>query len=88
MVEQGFPGFEIGAWLGFFGPLGLPPAIQKTLLNEINLILQEPETRAKLAKGGAEVRSSSSSGEFALFLKNDYDNTGKLIRDFNIKPME
>jgi tripartite-type tricarboxylate transporter receptor subunit TctC len=88
VVEQGFPGFEIGAWLGLFGPLGLPPAIQKTLLNEINLILQEPETRAKLAKGGAEVRASTSSGEFAVFLKNDYDNTGKLIRDFNIKPME
>ena len=88
VVEQGFPGFEIGAWLGLFGPVGLPPAIQKTLLNEINLILQEPETRAKLAKGGAEVRSSSSSGEFSVFLKNDYENTGKLIRDFNIKPME
>jgi len=88
VVEQGFPGFEIGAWLGLFGPFGLPPAIQKTLLNEINLILQEPETRAKLAKGGAEVRASTSSGEFAVFLKNDYDNTGKLIRDFNIKPME
>ncbi len=88
VVEQGFPGFEIGAWLGLFGPVGLPPAIQKTLLNEINLILQEPETRAKLAKGGAEVRASSSSGEFAVFLKNDYENTGKLIRDFNINPME
>jgi len=88
VVEQGFPGFEIGAWLGLFGPAGLPPAIQKTLLNEINLILQEPETRAKLAKAGAEVRTSPSSTEFAVFLKNDYDNTGKLIRDFNIKPME
>jgi tripartite-type tricarboxylate transporter receptor subunit TctC len=88
VVEQGFPGFEIGAWLGLFGPVGLPPAIQKTLLNEINLILQEPETRAKLAKGGAEVRTSASSPEFAVFLKNDYENTGKLIRDFNIKPME
>jgi len=88
VVEQGFPGFEIGAWLGLFGPVGLPPAIQKTLLNEINLILQEPDTRAKLAKGGAEVRTSASSGEFAVFLKNDYENTGKLIRDFNIKPME
>jgi hypothetical protein len=50
--------------------------------------LQEPETRAKLAKGGAEVRTSASSPEFAVFLKNDYENTGKLIRDFNIKPME
>ena len=88
VVEQGFPGFEIGAWLGLFGPVGLPPTIQKTLLNEINLILQEPETRAKLAKAGAEVRTSPSSTEFAVFLKNDYDNTGKLIRDFNIKPME
>jgi tripartite-type tricarboxylate transporter receptor subunit TctC len=88
VVEQGFPGFEIGAWLGLFGPVGLPPVVQKTLLTEINLILQEPETRAKLAKGGAEVRSSSSSGEFVVFLKNDYENTGKLIRDFNIKPME
>jgi len=88
VVEQGFPGFEIGAWLGLFGPLGLPPAIQKTLLNEINAILQEPETRAKLAKSGAEVRMSTNSGEFALFIKNDNENTGKLIRDFNIKPME
>ncbi|MGO4330961.1 MULTISPECIES: Bug family tripartite tricarboxylate transporter substrate binding protein [unclassified Cupriavidus] len=84
-AEQGFPGFDMGAWLGLITPAGVSADIRKKLAKEVNIILQEPETRTKLTQLGAEVRTTSSPTEFGAFMKSEYDSWGKIVRDFDVK---
>ncbi|MDK3022650.1 tripartite tricarboxylate transporter substrate binding protein [Cupriavidus taiwanensis] len=85
VAEQGFPGFDLGVWLGLIGPAGLPAEIQNRLAKEVNLILAEPETRTKLIQLGTEVRGTSSPQEFGKIIRTDYEYWGKVVRDFNVK---
>lgn len=85
VAEQGFPGFDMGAWLGLVAPAGVPAEIRSKLANEVNLILAEPETRKKLTQLGAEVRTSASPEQFDGFMKREYDEWGKIVHQFNVK---
>lgn len=85
VAEQGFPGFDMGAWLGLVAPAGVPAEIRNKLATEVNAILAEPETRKKLTQLGAEVRTSSSPEEFDGFLKREYEDWGKIVHEFNVK---
>ncbi len=85
VAEQGFPGFDMGAWLGFVAPAGVPAEIRNKLASEVNAILAEPETRKKLTLLGAEVRTTASPEQFEAFMKNEYDEWGKIVRQFNVK---
>jgi len=38
VAEQGYPGFEVSLWLGFFAPKGTPAAITTRLYNELQAI--------------------------------------------------
>lgn len=85
VAEQGFPGFDMGAWLGLIAPAGLPPAIQDKLAAEVNTILQDPGLRDKLTDMGAQVRTTATPAEFGAMMKKDYDSWGKIVREFNVK---
>ena len=43
MVELGYPGFMMGAWLGILGPRGLPPELVSFLTPLIGEIVNSPE---------------------------------------------
>ena len=54
VIESGFPGYEMYVWWGIVAPHGVPgPALNK-LRNEINLVLQDPETKKRLLTDAAE----------------------------------
>ncbi len=63
-------GVIANTWAGVLAPMGTPPdavaAIQKTL----NTVLQEPDTRARLAKLGAEVTQSQGK-DFARLISDE-----------------
>jgi len=54
VIESGFPGYEMYVWWGFAAPHGVPqPALDK-LRNDINAVLQEPESKKRLLADAAE----------------------------------
>lgn len=55
MAEAGFPGVEAVTWVGLFAPAGTPPEIVARLNKEIDRIIHEPDTAAKLDKQGIVV---------------------------------
>ncbi len=50
----GQPGFDLAAWLGIFGPAGLPPAVQQRLGDALYEIVSAPDFQQKLSQMGAE----------------------------------
>lgn len=82
--EQGVPGFDAGAWLGLLAPAGTPKPIIDRLNKELNLILDEPETRKRLLGIGSELLKSTPE-EFAAHIRSEYAKWGQRVRDSGAK---
>lgn len=85
MQEAGVENFDLNSWNGYFGPAGMDPEIVKTLNAAINKIVENPETKARLADMGFDAFSGSPE-EFAQFVKDQYALWGKWIKDANLAP--
>ena len=84
LAEAGVAGVEMSTWYGFFGPANLPREITARLHAETMKILAMPDVRKRL-EGLAGEPGNMSAAEFAAMAKSDYDRSGKLVRDANIK---
>ena len=85
MEEAGVPNFDINSWNGYFGPAGMPQDIVLTLNKAINHIVNDPETKEKLAQLGFDAFSGTPE-EFAQFVAEQYELWGRLIKEANITP--
>lgn len=85
VAEQGYPGFDMGAWLGLIAPAGIAPAIQNQLSREMNTVLQDATVRDRLADLGAQVRTTATPADFGVMMKNEYESWGNVVREFNVK---
>lgn len=85
MEEAGVPDFDINSWNGYFGPAGMDPEIVQTLNAAINKIVNNPETKARLAELGFDAFSGTPE-EFSDFVKEQYELWGKWIREANLMP--
>lgn len=85
MEEAGVPDFDINSWNGYFGPAGMDPEIVKTLNAAINKIVNNPETKARLAELGFDAFSGTPE-DFAVFVAEQYELWGKWIREANLEP--
>jgi tripartite-type tricarboxylate transporter receptor subunit TctC len=82
--ESGFKNFEIELWFGLLAPASTAPKTVSQLVEWFSKAAIAPGTQSRLATQG--VASSAECGApFAVFLKNEYDKYGSLIRDANIK---
>src|SRR3979411_11258 len=54
--EAGLAGFTVDLWLGVFAPAGVPPDVLAKLNGAIAKVLQNPDFKAAIAKGGGEAR--------------------------------
>ena len=64
----------------------LPPAKIITKLNtEINAVLADPRTKARLADFGATVLVSTPA-DFGKFIAGETEKWGKVVRAANIQP--
>ena len=79
-----FKGLVVESWTGVFAPKGTPAAILDRLHNEIAAVLAEPEVRAKLADGGAQV-GRGDRASFARFIAAEQARFEKIVRAANIK---
>jgi tripartite-type tricarboxylate transporter receptor subunit TctC len=83
MAEAGLPGVEMNSWSGLLAPAKTPPEIVAKLNREAVKALQAPDVHDKLVAQGAMVVASTPQ-EFAAYLKNEYENYGKLIEAIHL----
>ena len=85
MAEEGLAGFEATApWVGILAPAGTPAPIINRLANEMRRSLDKPETRERMRGLGAQI-VGDTPGEFAAFLKKDYERWSQVIRTSGVK---
>jgi len=82
-AEAGLPGFELEAWVGLFAPAGTPQPVISKLSQDIKLALDQPETHARAATQGVEVRYMQPEA-LGSMVKKELDYWGDVIKKANI----
>ena len=54
IAEAGVPGYVAPAWMGMFGPKGLPPAVAEKLAGALQAVLEKPEVQTQIMNLSAE----------------------------------
>jgi tripartite-type tricarboxylate transporter receptor subunit TctC len=54
VAESGVPGFDADIWYGFVVPAKTPPAIVKKMSEDLERVLKDPDTQARLRQNGLE----------------------------------
>ena len=85
MEEAGVPGYVNASWGAVIVPAKTPKAIVDKLNADIVAILNEPDTKERLAGLSAEVIANSPA-QAAAFMKSEETRLTKLIRDVGITP--
>jgi tripartite-type tricarboxylate transporter receptor subunit TctC len=85
MQEAGVPGYQLVGWNGLFAPRNTPKEILARLNGALAKIMATPDVIEQLAKLGAEPGGDSQE-HFAVFVKDESQRWGKIIRDKGIKP--
>jgi tripartite-type tricarboxylate transporter receptor subunit TctC len=83
--EAGLPGFEVDLWLAVFVPNATPGNVVSRLSAELKKTLDNPETKAALAKVGVEPRGTSPE-EGVEFVRREFEQWRKVIGEAKIKP--
>lgn len=85
MSEAGIKDFDLNSWNGYFGPAGLPPEIVTKINAAINQVVNDPQTKTKLAGLGFDAFSGSTQ-DFNRFVQDQLLLWKGLIQDAGIKP--
>jgi len=64
------PGFFVGAWTILLAPKDTPEPILRKIHNDMRIVLDDPEIRAKLALNGGFVRHMTPE-ELTAFVQNE-----------------
>ena len=83
VAESGVPGYDMNAWIGIFGPAGMPLPIVMRLHGEFEHVLTVTDVRDSLLSQGIEL-ASTTQPQFASFVKNElakYFNIIKIIKE-------
>ena len=79
VAESALPDFVLYAWLGLFGPAGIPPPILDKLGAATNAALRHPETAERLRKIGLEIKGGTPR-ELAAHLDRELNRWSELAR--------
>ncbi len=79
IAEAGVPGYDMSPWIAVFAPAATPRAIIDRLNTEINRALKLPDVVQNLSTQGLDPWPSSSE-EFSVRLKTDFEKYERLIR--------
>ena len=83
VAESGYPGFDAVTWTGVLVAAKTPRPIIERLNAEITKVLDSPDIRARLATGGAPVKTGPQA--FLAQLKADSEKWGKIVREARLK---
>ncbi len=82
-IAETFPAYECETWVSLFAPGGTPRVIVEQLNTELAAALRDPNVASKLS-GLTYDGIHKTPDEFAQRIKNDYEQVGKLFRDFGV----
>jgi tripartite-type tricarboxylate transporter receptor subunit TctC len=85
MVEAGVPGYVNASWGAVIVPAKTPKAIVDKINADIVAILNEPDTKERMAALSAEVVANSPA-EAAALMNSEEARLTKLIKDVGIPP--
>jgi len=83
--EAGVKGFNLDAWAGLVAPTGTPPAVIAKLNAALRKVIDSPDVQAKFKNVGFE-GFSSTPGELGDYIKAQYVEWGKMVKDAGIQP--
>ena len=78
-------GYEASAWFGVGAPRNMGSEIIDFLNSQINAVLNEPKTIARLTELGGTVLIGSPS-DFEKLIADETEKWARVIRTANIKP--
>jgi len=84
-AEQGFEGFGLDSWLGFFAPARTPAAVVEKLAGALREVTQSPEVRGKLLDMGFEPAGTAPDA-FAGDIKSQYAAWAALVKAAGVTP--
>jgi tripartite-type tricarboxylate transporter receptor subunit TctC len=84
VIEAGYPDYEASIWYGATAPAKTPKQSVVQMAAWMTAAMQEPDVKAKLAIQ-ALYPVGACGGDFAAFLRKQYDEYGRVIREANIK---
>lgn len=84
-IAESYPGFEVELVYALVAPAGTPKDVIATLNLEVTKLLQDPETRDKLAAQGFEVRTSSPE-QLGNYIKSEITKWAPLVKESGVKP--
>jgi len=85
MVESGYKDFTTTNYFGLLAPPNTPPAIAKTLRDEVAKAVASPDVVELFAKQGM-APVANEPAEFGVFIKADLARWTKVIKDAGIEP--
>jgi tripartite-type tricarboxylate transporter receptor subunit TctC len=83
-AESGYKDYSEEAWFGVVAPAKTPKEALSRLSASFSAAIQVPETKQKLASQGLYPMEACGA-EFGAYLRNRYEEYGRVIRDANIK---
>lgn len=84
VAEQGMKDFEVTGWFGVLAPAGTPEPIVGRLNKEINALLSDADTKARLQGLGVEA-ASGTPADFGKLIASETRRYGDAIRKLGIK---
>ena len=83
-AEIGLPDFTFTAWIGLFGPPGLPAEIVQRANAALNQALQDPQARERITTQGDEPGGGTAE-ELGAIVRRDHQRWGEVARANNIR---
>jgi tripartite-type tricarboxylate transporter receptor subunit TctC len=87
LKESGNPNlidFRVEGWTGLFAPPNTPNSITNFLNQEISKVVLDPEFKRRAQAQNFEGYPASTPEQFSLFIKNEFDRWGSVIRPLNL----
>ena len=84
MIEQGFPGFDVGSWYAFLVPTNTPAAVVRRLRDESVKVLELPDVQLAMSRQGLEPETSTPQ-QLAARIKTETATWAQVIKDAGIK---
>jgi tripartite-type tricarboxylate transporter receptor subunit TctC len=84
-IAESYPGFNLYNWNGLLAASGTPREIVERLAREVKVLLNEPETIARIQKIGLEP-SGIALGEFADLVRREHPFWMEVVKAADIKP--
>jgi tripartite-type tricarboxylate transporter receptor subunit TctC len=83
VAESGYRGYEVDIWYGVVAPAKTPNETIAQLAGMFTAAMQAPEVKAKLVAQGL-FPAVTCGEDFGVFLRKQYDEFGRVIREANI----